>query len=80
MGGGSVYDDGAGDWVGDSMSHSIKSTRTEDLDEAARASVVRVCIAAHQEEDFKNLFNYQYLRQNSKVPTRPLYVGVKTFL
>ena len=40
------------------MSHSIKSTRTEDLDETARASVVRVCIAAHQEEDFKNLFNY----------------------
>ena len=34
------------------------STRTEDLDAATRASIITVCIAAHQEEDFKHLFSY----------------------
>lgn len=37
---------------------SITSARTEDLDAASRASIIRVCIAAHQEEDFKHLFSY----------------------
>ena len=32
--------------------------RTEDLDDATRASIIRVCVEAHQEEDFKNLFSY----------------------
>jgi aminoglycoside 2'-N-acetyltransferase I len=40
------------------MTQSITSTRTEDLDSPTRASIIEVCIAAHQEEDFKNLFSY----------------------
>ena len=36
----------------------ITSARTKDLDAATRASIIRVCIAAHQEQDFKNLFTY----------------------
>jgi aminoglycoside 2'-N-acetyltransferase I len=36
----------------------ITSARTEDLDKAIRNSIIQVCIAAHQEEDFKNLFSY----------------------
>src|SRR5512145_671384 len=36
----------------------VTSARTEDLDAGTRASIIRVCIAAHQEEDFKNLFSY----------------------
>ena len=36
----------------------VTSARTEDLDADTRASIIRVCIAAHQEEDFKNLFSY----------------------
>ena len=31
---------------------------TEDLDDATRASIIQVCVEAHQEEDFKNLFVY----------------------
>jgi aminoglycoside 2'-N-acetyltransferase I len=37
---------------------SVISSRTEDLDEAKRAAIIQVCIAAHQEESFKNLFTY----------------------
>jgi aminoglycoside 2'-N-acetyltransferase I len=37
---------------------SVISSRTEDLDEATRADIIQVCIAAHQEESFKNLFTY----------------------
>jgi aminoglycoside 2'-N-acetyltransferase I len=39
---------------------SIRVTfvQTEDLKAAERASIVELCIAAHQEEDFKNLFSY----------------------
>lgn len=42
------------------MSESIilNSARTEDLDAATRASIIQVCVEAHQEEDFKNLFSY----------------------
>jgi len=37
---------------------SVTSAKTETLDASARASIIDLCIAAHQEEDFKNLFNY----------------------
>ncbi len=37
---------------------TITSARTEDLDADTRASIVQLCIAAHQEEDFKHLFSY----------------------
>ena len=36
----------------------VTFVRTEDLNAAERASIVDLCIAAHQEEDFKNLFTY----------------------
>ena len=36
----------------------ITSAKTEDLNEEVRASIIQVCIAAHQENDFKNLFTY----------------------
>jgi aminoglycoside 2'-N-acetyltransferase I len=37
---------------------AVTSARTEDLPAGTRASIITVCIAAHQEEDFKNLFSY----------------------
>jgi len=37
---------------------SITSAWTEDLNAATRASIIQLCIAAHQEEDFKYLFSY----------------------
>jgi aminoglycoside 2'-N-acetyltransferase I len=40
------------------MTMNLTSTRTEDLDESARADIIQLCIEAHQEEDFKNLFSY----------------------
>ena len=40
------------------QSINLTSARTEDLDSPTRASIIEVCIAAHQEEDFKNLFSY----------------------
>ena len=39
-------------------SRTVTSARTEDLDDATRASIIQVCVEAHQEEDFKNLFFY----------------------
>jgi aminoglycoside 2'-N-acetyltransferase I len=36
----------------------IDTRRTSELDETARADVVRLCIDAHQEPDFENLFSY----------------------
>jgi aminoglycoside 2'-N-acetyltransferase I len=36
----------------------VRSARTEDLDADARASIVRVCVEAHGNEDFHNLFSY----------------------
>ena len=39
-------------------SSTITFARTEDLNEATRAAIIQLCIAAHQEEDFKNLFSY----------------------
>jgi aminoglycoside 2'-N-acetyltransferase I len=42
------------------MSESIVVTSacTEDLSAVTRASIIHVCIAAHHEEDFNNLFSY----------------------
>ena len=42
------------------MTESIKltSARTEDLNASIRARIIQLCIAAHQEEDFNNLFTY----------------------
>ncbi len=37
---------------------TVRSTRTADLPEEVRAEVIRVCIDAHQVEDFKNLFSF----------------------
>lgn len=36
----------------------ITSAKTEALDAATRTAIIDLCIAAHQEEDFKNLFIY----------------------
>jgi aminoglycoside 2'-N-acetyltransferase I len=36
----------------------IDVTKTEDLDETTRAAVIQVCVDAHHEEDFRNLFTY----------------------
>ena len=42
------------------MSESIvvTSARTEELGAATRATIVQVCIAAHQENEFENIFTY----------------------
>jgi len=37
---------------------TVIAAHTEELDDATRASIIRVCVEAHQEEDFKNLFSY----------------------
>ena len=37
---------------------TVRSVRTEDLDETARAAVVAVCVAAHRNEEFERLFSY----------------------
>ena len=37
---------------------TVTFTQTEDLNVTTRASIVQLCIAAHQEEDFKHLFAY----------------------
>src|SRR5215212_10095879 len=37
---------------------SVISAKTEDLNVSVRAAIIHLCIAAHQEEDFKNLFSY----------------------
>ena len=36
----------------------LRTLRTSELDEATRAAVVRLCLDAHQEGDFENLFSY----------------------
>ncbi|HET9907145.1 MAG TPA: GNAT family N-acetyltransferase [Anaerolineales bacterium] len=40
------------------LSTTLTWDRTEDLNSAVRDSIIRVCVEAHQEEDFKNLFSY----------------------
>ena len=37
---------------------NVVAHRTEGLDEATRAAIIRVCIAAHENDDFQNLFTY----------------------
>ncbi len=41
-----------------SESIAITSTVTEELGAATRASIIDLCIMAHQEEDFRHLFTY----------------------
>jgi len=36
----------------------VTSTRTEALSAETRAFIIELCVAAHQEEDFRNLFQY----------------------
>ena len=36
----------------------LRTKRTSDMDQRTRETVVRLCIDAHQEEDFQNLFSY----------------------
>jgi aminoglycoside 2'-N-acetyltransferase I len=36
----------------------LRTMRTSDMDEETRETVVRLCIDAHQEDDFQNLFSY----------------------
>jgi aminoglycoside 2'-N-acetyltransferase I len=36
----------------------LRTIRTSDMEEKTRDSVVRLCIDAHQDEDFQNLFSY----------------------
>ena len=36
----------------------VLSSRTEDLPEETRTAIIELCVAAHQEDDFKNLFKY----------------------
>ena len=36
----------------------VTHVRTEDLNATTRASIIQVCITAHQEQDFKHLFSY----------------------
>ena len=39
-------------------STQVRFFRTEELDANAREAIVDLCVIAHQEEDFKNLFSY----------------------
>lgn len=41
-----------------SQSIAVTSARTEDLSADTRASIIRLCVAAHHEADFENLFVY----------------------
>ena len=36
----------------------LRVMRTSDMDKETRESVIRLCIDAHQEDDFQNLFSY----------------------
>jgi len=40
----------------------INSTKTEELNAEMRASIVALCIAAHHNSDFQNLFSYAFRR------------------
>lgn len=37
---------------------TVKSFKTEELDAHTRNAIVNVCVIAHREEDFRNLFSY----------------------
>lgn len=36
----------------------VRSIRTENLSEESRTAIIELCMEAHQEEDFRNLFTY----------------------
>jgi aminoglycoside 2'-N-acetyltransferase I len=36
----------------------VRSFKTEELDDGLRNAIIELCIAAHQEPDFRNLFTY----------------------
>lgn len=36
----------------------LRTLTTEELDESTRAAIIEVCVAAHNEPDFRNLFSY----------------------
>lgn len=36
----------------------LYAVRTKDIDEGMRSEIVRLCVAAHAEPDFENLFSY----------------------
>ena len=36
----------------------VRFFKTEDLDRETRSAIVNLCVIAHQEEDFQNLFSY----------------------
>jgi aminoglycoside 2'-N-acetyltransferase I len=36
----------------------VSSARTEDLNADVRTAIIRVCVTAHREQDFNNLFTY----------------------
>jgi len=40
------------------MATVVQSFKTEELDPETRIAIVNLCVLAHQEEDFKNLFAY----------------------
>ena len=44
--------------AGGAGSLALRTLRTRELDEEQRAAVVRLCLDAHGEEDFRNLFSY----------------------
>lgn len=37
---------------------SLSTVRTGDVDKTLRSTIVRLCVAAHREQDFENLFSY----------------------
>lgn len=37
---------------------TVRAFKTEELDAGTRNAVVHLCVLAHQEDDFKNLFSY----------------------
>jgi aminoglycoside 2'-N-acetyltransferase I len=36
----------------------VRFFKTEELDAGTRSAIINLCVVAHQEEDFKNLFSY----------------------
>jgi GNAT superfamily N-acetyltransferase len=36
----------------------LSSAKTEELSAGARTAIIELCVAAHQENDFRNLFTY----------------------
>jgi aminoglycoside 2'-N-acetyltransferase I len=38
--------------------YEVVAVATEELDDAMRAAIIEVCVAAHEEEDYRHLFEY----------------------